>query len=54
VLRGALYPDPDPAGYPVNLVDPAGSGWIQCIWIRFRSGSGRIWGRIRQILAGST
>jgi len=29
----------DPAGYPVNLVDP---GWIriQCIWIRFGSGSG--------------
>jgi len=38
-IRGA----PDPAGYPVNLVDPAaGSGRIQCIWIQFGSGSGRI------------
>ena len=22
--RGALDPDPDPAGYPVNFVDPVG------------------------------
>ena len=28
VIRGAPDPDPDPAGYPVNFVDP--------VWIRIR------------------
>ena len=39
-IRGA----PDPARYPVNLVDP-GQIRIQCIWIRFGSevGSSKYW-----------
>jgi len=41
LFRGAPDPDPDPAGYPVNFVDPVRIR-IQKLWIRLRSGSGRI------------
>ena len=51
MVRGAPDPDPDPAGYPVNFVDPVRI-WpdpetvdpveirIQNVWIRLGSGSG--------------